>query len=73
MKYLITGGAGFIASNYLQYVVDKYPEDEFVCLDALTYEGNYNNIKMLEGKPNYKFVHGDITDKELVDKLFAEE
>ncbi len=73
MKYLITGGAGFIASNYLQYVVDKYPEDEFVCLDALTYAGNYNNIKMLEGKPNYKFVHGDITDKELVDKLFAEE
>jgi len=73
MKYLITGGAGFIASNYLQYVVDKYPEDEFVCLDALTYAGNYNNIKMLEGKPNYKFVHGDITDKELVDKLFADE
>ena len=73
MKYLITGGAGFIASNYLQYVVDKYPEDEFVCLDALTYAGNYNNIKMLEGKPNYKFVHGDITDKELVDKLFREE
>lgn len=73
MKYLITGGAGFIASNYLQYVVDKYPEDYFVCLDALTYAGNYNNIKMLEGKPNYKFVHGDITDKELVDKLFAEE
>ena len=73
MKYLITGGAGFIASNYLHYVVDKYPEDYFVCLDALTYAGNYNNIKMLEGKPNYKFVHGDITDKELVDKLFAEE
>ena len=50
MKYLITGVAGFIASNYLQYVVDKYPEDYFVCLDALTYAGNYNNIKMLEGK-----------------------
>ena len=73
MKYLITGGAGFIGSNYLQYVVNKYPEDEFVCLDALTYAGNYNNIKMLEDKPNYKFVHGDITDKELVDKLFADE
>ncbi len=73
MKYLVTGGAGFIGSNYLYYVVDKYPEDNFVCLDALTYAGNYNNIKALEGKPNYKFVHGDITDKEFVDKLFNDE
>ena len=60
MKFLITGGAGFIGSNYLHYVVDKYKEDTFVCLDALTYAGNYNNIKMLEGKENYKFIHGDI-------------
>ena len=45
MKYLITGGAGFIGSNYLHYVVNKYKEDEFVCIDALTYAGNYNNIK----------------------------
>ena len=73
MKYLVTGGAGFIGSNFLYYVVDKYPEDVFVCLDALTYAGNYNNIKALEGKPNYKFVHGDITDKEFVDKLFNDE
>ena len=48
MKILITGGAGFIGSNYLHYVVDKYKEDTFVCLDAITYAGNYNNIKMLE-------------------------
>ena len=73
MKFLITGGAGFIGSNYCHYVVNKYPEDQFVCLDALTYAGNYNNIKSLEDKPNFKFVHGDITDRELVDKLFAEE
>ena len=73
MKFLITGGAGFIGSNYCHYVVNKYPEDKFVCLDALTYAGNYNNIKSLEGKNNFKFVHGDITDRELVDKLFAEE
>ena len=73
MKYLITGGAGFIGSNYCHYVVEKYPEDQFVCLDALTYAGNYNNIKSLEGKPNFKFVHGDITDRELVDKLFNDE
>ena len=73
MKFLITGGAGFIGSNYCHYVVNKYPEDKFVCLDALTYAGNYNNIKSLEDKDNFKFVKGDITDRDLVDKLFAEE
>lgn len=73
MKFLITGGAGFIGSNYCHYVVNKYPEDNFVCLDALTYAGNYNNIKSLEEKENFKFVHGDITDRDLVDKLFKEE
>ena len=72
-KFLITGGAGFIGSNYLHYVVNKYPNDEFVCLDALTYAGNYNNIKELEEKTNYKFVKIDIRDKESVEKLFKEE
>ena len=74
MKTLITGGAGFIGSNYCHYVTEKYPEEEFVCLDALTYAGNYNNIKeLVETKKNFKFVHGDIRDKEFVDKLFDEE
>ena len=73
MKYLVTGGAGFIASNYLHYVTEKYPNDYFVCLDALTYAGNYNNIKALENKDNFKFVKGDITDKEFIDKLFSDE
>lgn len=73
MKFLVTGGAGFIASNYLYYVTEKYPEDTFVCLDALTYAGNYNSIKPLEERSNYKFVKGDITDREFIDKLFAEE
>ena len=73
MKFLITGGAGFIGSNYCHYVVEKYPEDSFVCLDALTYAGNYNNIKELVSKDNFKFVHGDITDREFIDKLFQEE
>ena len=71
--YLVTGGAGFIGSNYMHYVVNKYKEDYFVCLDALTYAGNYNNIKGLEGKDNFKFVKGDITDRDFIDKLFAEE
>ncbi len=73
MKYIITGGAGFIGSNYLHYVVNKYKEDFFICLDALTYAGNYNNIKDLEGKENYKFVKGNITDRSFVYKLFEEE
>lgn len=73
MKFLVTGGAGFIGSNYMHYVVNKYPDDFFVCLDALTYAGNYNNIKDLEGKGNFKFVKGDITDRDFIDKLFEEE
>jgi dTDP-glucose 4,6-dehydratase len=73
MKFLVTGGAGFIGSNYLHYVVNKYPEDIFVCLDSLTYAGNYNNIKELENKNNFKFVYGDITDREFLNKLFEEE
>ena len=72
MKYLITGGAGFIGSNFLHYMTSTYSDDMFYCIDALTYAGNYNNIKNLEGKSNFKFIHGDITDKELIDKLFNE-
>lgn len=73
MKYLVTGGAGFIGSNFMYYMTEKYPEDTFVCIDALTYAGNYNNIKQLENRNNFKFVHGDIRDNELIDKLFGEE
>lgn len=73
MRFLITGGAGFIGSNYMHYVVNKYPNDYFVCLDALTYAGNYNNIIDLENKDNFKFVKGDITDRDFVDNLFSGE
>ena len=73
MKFLVTGGAGFIGSNFMHYEVKKYPEDTFVCLDALTYAGNYNNIKDLESFDNFKFIKGDITDRELIDKLFNDE
>ena len=73
MKFLITGGAGFIGSNYLHYVVNKYPKDSFVCLDALTYAGNYNNIKELEKKKNYKFIKMDIRDKDSLYDLFKKE
>ena len=72
-KFLITGGAGFIGSNYLHYVVEKYPDDYFICLDALTYAGNYDNIKDLEKYTNYKFVYGDIRNKEELEELFERE
>ena len=73
MKFLVTGGAGFIGSNFLHYMVNKYPKDSFVCLDALTYAGNYNNLKSIIDKDNFKFVKGDITNIEFVNKLFEEE
>lgn len=73
MKFLITGGAGFIGSNFLYYSVNKYPNDYFVCLDALTYAGNYENLRPIENKKNFKFVKGDIRDIDLIDKLFEEE
>lgn len=73
MKYLVTGGAGFIGSNFLHYVVNKYPNDEFVCLDALTYAGNYNNLLPIIEKENFKFVKGDIADEKFVNELFEKE
>ena len=73
MKILVTGGAGFIGSNFMHYEVNNYPDDEFVCLDALTYAGNYNNIKDLEEKKNYRFIKGDITDRKFIFDLFKNE
>lgn len=72
MKILVTGGAGFIGSNFVNYIVRTYPEYEIINLDALTYAGNLNNLKELEEKANYKFIKGDITDTELVESIFAE-
>ena len=72
MNYLITGGAGFIGSNFLHYMVNKYPNDNFYCIDALTYAGNYNNIKSLEEKNNFHFLHEDITDHIFINILFQE-
>jgi dTDP-glucose 4,6-dehydratase len=69
MKLLVTGGAGFIGSNFIHYWLKKYPEDKIVNLDVLTYAGNLENLKDIENDPRYKFVKGDICDKELVNKL----
>ncbi|MBL0310909.1 MAG: dTDP-glucose 4,6-dehydratase [Bacteroidetes bacterium] len=71
-KVLITGGAGFIGSHVVRLFVDKYPDYEIWNLDKLTYAGNLENLKDLEGKPNYKFIKGDITDAAFVNSLFDE-
>lgn len=72
-KYLVTGGAGFIGGNFCHYMVNSYPEDAFVCLDALTYAGNLETLAPTMDKPNFKFVHGNICDRELVFSLFEAE
>ena len=71
MKILITGGAGFIGANFCHYIYNE--KDNFVVLDALTYASNLGYIEDLMLKSNFKFVHGNIADSELVDKLFEEE
>ncbi|HEX7586403.1 MAG TPA: dTDP-glucose 4,6-dehydratase, partial [Patescibacteria group bacterium] len=69
MKLLITGGAGFIGSNFIHYILKKYPDYKIINLDLLTYAGNLENLKDIENNPNYKFVQGDIADAKLVDEL----
>lgn len=70
--YLVTGGAGFIGSNFIHYMLNKYKDIKIINLDALTYAGNLENLKAVEDNPNYIFVHGDICDKELVAGIFRE-
>lgn len=73
MKLLVTGGAGFIGANHIQYNMREHPEDEIVCLDALTYAGNLDSLKNLLDKPNFRFIKGDIADKDTVFGLIEEE
>ncbi|MCH3909289.1 MAG: dTDP-glucose 4,6-dehydratase [Bacilli bacterium] len=72
MKFLVTGGAGFIGSNFLNKMVRKYPDDQWVCLDALTYAGNMESIEVLDYK-NFKFVHENIINRNKIYKLFEKE
>lgn len=66
MKMLVTGGAGFIGSNFIRYWLRQHPEDEVVNFDALTYAGNLANLADVEDNPNYSFIKGDIADAEAV-------
>ncbi len=73
MKILVTGGAGFIGCNFVYYMLEKYPDYDIVCLDALTYAGNLKSLDKAMQNAKFKFVKGSISDKDFVDKLFAEE
>ena len=73
MTIIVTGGAGFIGSNFIFYELKKHPEDRIVCLDALTYAGNLSTLAPVMDKENFRFVKLDIRDREGVNKLFEEE
>lgn len=73
MKTIITGGAGFIGSNFIYYMLDKYSDEEFICLDKLTYAGNLSNLSKALENPNLKFIRGDIADREFIYNLFEKE
>lgn len=72
MKLLVTGGAGFIGSNFILYILKKYPDYEIINLDKLTYAGNKENLKDVQNDSRYKFVLGDICNKALVDAIVKE-
>lgn len=72
-KVLVTGGAGFIGANFVKYMVDKYPTYEVFNLDVLTYAGNLKTCQDVEEKPNYHFIHGDISDRDFIFDLFEKE
>lgn len=73
MNILVTGGAGFIGSNFIFYMIKKHPDYRIVCVDKLTYAGNLSTLEPVMSNPNFRFVKADICDKEAIDKLFKEE
>ena len=72
MNIVVTGGAGFIGSNFVYYMLDNRPNDKIICYDKLTYAGNLENLEPAQLNENFVFVRGDITNREEVDKLFTE-
>ena len=73
MKIIVTGGAGFIGSNFVYYELEKYPEDQILCLDALTYAGNMETLVEAKKNSQFQFVKVDITDRAAIYKLFEAE
>ncbi|MGL5258336.1 MAG: dTDP-glucose 4,6-dehydratase [Proteocatella sp.] len=73
MKILVTGGAGFIGANFVYYMLDKYPEYEILCVDALTYAGNLETLETALKNPKFKFVKADIADRNAIYEIFEQE
>lgn len=73
MTLIVTGGAGFIGSNFIFYILKHHPEDRVVCLDKLTYAGNLDTLSAVMEEPNFRFVKADICDKTAVNRLLEEE
>ena len=73
MRIVITGGAGFIGGNFVNYMVDKYPEDYFICIDFLTYAGNLETLESIINNENFKFIKADITNRTKIYDIFDKE
>ena len=72
MKIIVTGGAGFIGSNFIFYMLEKYPEYNIICIDKLTYAGNLSTLKSVINNPKFRFIKADICDRGTIDKVFEE-
>ena len=72
MNIIVTGGAGFIGGNFVHMMVDKYPNDHIICLDALTYAGNLETLKPVQNKENFTFIKADIADRQTIYKIFED-
>ena len=73
MSILVTGGAGFIGGNFVHYMLREHPEDEILCVDALTYAGNMETLAPVMGNPHFKFIKADIADREAIYGIFEQE
>lgn len=73
MNIIVTGGAGFIGGNFMHYMVNKYPNDNIICIDSLTYAGNMETLEPIKEKANYKFYKVDITDRKSIYEIFEKE
>jgi dTDP-glucose 4,6-dehydratase len=71
MKLLVTGGAGFIGSNFIHYILRAYPQYQIINLDKLTYAGNLDNLSDIEPAPNHQFIKGDICDQKMVEEIVS--